>query len=361
MIMSMTPRTIWTPDTAWAAVLTRNPASDGDFVFAVRTTGIYCRPSCPARRPKQTNVVFFDDGASAREAGYRACLRCRPDQPVKDPVGLAHRLLETLDERLTLDQLAARVAMSAGHLQRRFKARYGLSPRAFQEQRRRLRLRSALRGGLAVSRATYDAGYGSSSRVYERAAGDLGMTPGQFARGGKGLMIRYTIIDSPVAGRLLVAVTDRGVCAVLPGASDAALEAALASEFPVATRERIDRGADSWLADLVQRVGMQLKGRSGPAGPPTLDLRGTAFQERVWQALLEVPRGETRSYTDIARTIGKARAVRAVANAIAHNRLAVVVPCHRVVRGDGSLAGYRWGLPMKERLLAAECDPTRRR
>ena len=196
MIMSMTPRTIWTPDTAWAAVLTRNPASDGDFVFAVRTTGIYCRPSCPARRPKQTNVAFFDDGASAREAGYRACRRCRPDQPAKDPVGTAHRLLETLDERLTLSQLAAKVAMSAGHLQRRFKARYGLSPRAFQEQRRKLRLRSALRGGLAVSRASYDAGYGSSSRVYERAAGDLGMTPGQFARGAKGLTIRYTIIDS---------------------------------------------------------------------------------------------------------------------------------------------------------------------
>lgn len=359
MIMTMTPRPRWTPDAAWAAVLARDPAQDGSFVFAVRTTGIYCRPSCPARRARRTNVTFFNDGSAARNAGYRACLRCQPDQPATDPVALAHQLLESTEERLTLDQLAIKVSMSAGHLQRRFKARYGHSPRAFQEQRRRHRLRSALRGGMAVSRATYDAGYGSSSRVYERAADELGMTPGQFARGARGLNIRYTIIDSPVAPRLLVAVTDRGVCAVLPGTSDPTLEAALAREFPHADRQRIDQG-DQWLADLVRRVAREIRGSAGSTEPLALDLHGTAFQERVWQALLEVPRGDTRSYTEIARTIGNGRAVRAVAGAIAHNRLAIVVPCHRVIREDGTLAGYRWGLTLKERLLAVERGSSRR-
>ena len=361
MIMTMPPRATWTTDTAWAAVVARDPAFDGRFVFAVRTTGVYCRPSSSARRPNRTNVNFFANGAAARDGGYRACRRCHPDRPVDDPVAAAHRLLEGAEDRLTLNQLATRVALSPGHLQRRFKARYGMSPRAFQDQRRRSRFRSALRGGIGVSRATYHAGYGSSSRVYERAGSELGMTPGQFARGAQGLTIRYTIVDSPIAHRLLVAVTDRGVCAVLPGTTDTSLETALTAEFPKADRIRIDQGADSWLAKLVRRVAGELEGKLGTGGPVTLDLRGTAFQERVWRALLEVPRGVTRSYADIAETIGAPRAVRAVAGAIAHNRLAVVVPCHRVIRGDGSLAGYRWGLPMKERLLAAERGSPRRR
>jgi AraC family transcriptional regulator of adaptative response/methylated-DNA-[protein]-cysteine methyltransferase len=255
-------------------------------------------------------------------------------------------------ERLTLEELAKRVGLSAGHLQRRFKARYGVSPRDLQDSRRRDRFRTALREGSGVSRATYDAGYGSSSRVYERAGQRLGMTPGQFARGGSGLVIRYTIVASPIARRLLVAVTDRGVCAVLPGPDDRALEAALAAEFPQAIRNRVDRGADSWLAGLVRRVAEEIEGDG--EGGLSLDLKGTAFQERVWRALLEVPRGATRSYREIARALGRESSVRAVAGAIAKNRLAFVVPCHRVIRGDGSLAGYRWGLPLKERLLAAE-------
>ncbi len=361
MIMTMPFKATWTPASAWAAVVARDPALDGRFVFAVRTTGVYCRPSCSARRPNRTNVSFFQDGAAARDGGYRACRRCHPDLPVSDPVAAARRLLEGTEARLTLDRLASLVALSAGHLQRRFKARYGMSPRTFQDRRRQDRLRAALRGGMAVSRATYDAGYGSSSRVYERAGSELGMTPGQFARGAKGLAIRYTIVDSPIAHRLLVAVTDRGVCAVLPGTTDAGLEVALAAEFPKADRVRIDRGADAWLTNLVRRVGQEIGGKVGTTGPVSLDLRGTAFQERVWRALLEVPRGITRSYAEIAGAIGKPRSVRAVAGAIAHNRLAVVVPCHRVIRGDGSLAGYRWGLPMKERLLAVERGSPRQR
>lgn len=353
MIMTMSARHHRSDDAAWKAVATRDAGADGSFVFGVRTTGVYCRPGCPARRPNRANVAFFDDGAAARSAGFRPCRRCHPDQLRPDPVAEAYRLLQESRELLTLGQLAARVALSAGHLQRRFKARYGLSPKAFQDQQREQRLRAGLRGGLGVSRATFDAGYGSSSRVYERAQRQLGMTPGQFARGAAGLTLEYLIVPSAVAGRLLVATTDRGVCAVLPGTTDSAAEAALRAEFPAATIHRRTAAANPELAAVARRIGQGIDG-SGIEVPVTLDLRGTPFQERVWKALLDIRAGDTRSYTEVARAIGKPRAVRAVASAIAHNRLAVVVPCHRVIRSNGAMAGYRWGLPLKARLLAAE-------
>ncbi len=266
---------------------------------------------------------------------------------------MAHRAIETAaPPQVTLDQLARLVEMSPSHLQRRFKARYGMSPRAFQQVVRDQQFRVALKRSVTVSRATYDAGFGSSSRVYEQAGTRFGMTPGRLAKGGSGIQMRYTITDSGY-GRLLTAVTDRGVCAVFLGPDDRTLVSNLAREFPNAERDRVDDGADGWLTDLVTKVAAELRGNPG-AAPPALDLIGTAFQQRVWRALTEVPRGHTKSYQDIAAAIGQPKAARAVASAIARNRIAVVVPCHRVIREDGSVGGYRWGVPTKRQILAAE-------
>ncbi len=341
------------PEAAWQAVVERDRTQDGRFVFGVRTTGIYCRPSCPARRPNRENVAFFATPDLARSGGFRPCRRCEPDGLARDPIAMAHHAIETAaPAHLTLDQLADLVALSPSHLQRRFKARYGMSPRVFQQVVRDRRFRVALKRSETVSRATYDAGFGSSSRVYEQAGARFGMTPGRLAKGGSGIEIRFTIIDSPY-GRLLTAVTDRGVCAVLLGPDDPTLVSNLAAEFPSAARHRVDDGADGWLADLVAKVAAELRGELG-AGPLPIDLIGTAFQQRVWRALSEVPRGHTQSYRDIAAAIGKPKAVRAVAGAIARNRIAVVVPCHRIIRDDGSIGGYRWGVPTKRQILASE-------
>ncbi len=353
--MSSQPRQT-DPAAAWQAVLERDRTQDGRFVFGVRTTGIYCRPSCPARRPNPENVAFFATPDLARAGGFRPCRRCQPDGLVRDPVAMARQAIETAESaQLTLDQLADLVALSPSHLQRRFKARYGMSPRAFQQVVRDQRFRAALKRSATVSRATYDAGFGSSSRVYEQAGARFGMTPGRLARGGSGIEIRFTITDSPY-GRLLTAVTDRGVCAVLLGPDDPTLVSNLATEFPNAARNRVDDGADEWLTDLVTKVAAQLRGEL-PAGPLPIDLIGTAFQQRVWRALTEVPRGRTQSYRDLAVAIGQPKAVRAVAGAIARNRIAVVVPCHRIIRDDGSIGGYRWGVPTKRQILASEKPP----
>ena len=351
---AMSPRPHPThPGTAWRAVVARDRTQDGRFVFGVRTTGIYCRPSCPARRPNPENVEFFSSADLARAQGFRACRRCRPDGPAKDPVAMAYHAIETAKSSpMTLDQLARLVEISPSHLQRRFKARYGISPRAFQQGIRDHRFRVALKENQTVSRATYDAGFGSSSRVYEQAGARFGMTPGRLAKGGAGTQIRYAITDSPF-GRVLTAVTDRGVCAVLLGPDDATLVTDLAAEFPNAERDRVDDGADGWLRDLVAKVAAQLRGELAPE-PPPLDLIGTAFQQRVWRALTEVPRGHTKSYREIAAAIGQPKAVRAVASAIARNRIAVVVPCHRIIREDGSVGGYRWGVPTKRQILTSE-------
>ncbi len=345
------------PSSPWKAVLDRDPSKDGAFVFAVRTTGIFCRPSCPARRPNRQNVEFFADPGAARSAGYRPCRRCRPESTdVFDPVAMARTLVETDPAAGTLAELAKRVGLSPGHLQRRFKARFGISPRELASAGRAQRLKTALRRSGTVTQATYEAGYNSSSRVYDSAAATLGMTPAEYAKGGEGKRIRHAVVSSD-KGLVLIAVTVRGVCAVLLGRTEAELTDSLAKEFPKAMLERVDLGADTFLRAIVDRVAEEVGGRPPTGDSVPLDLRGTEFQLRVWKALLEIPRGEQRSYTQVAQAIGRPRSVRAVANAIGSNRLAVVVPCHRVIRGDGSLGGYRWGLPVKQRLLDAERRP----
>lgn len=343
-------------DTAWRAVASRDRAWDGHFVYGVTSTRIFCRPSCPSRRPRRDRIRVFPTSEEAKTAGFRACRRCRPDSeratPAEEAVRRALAYLDRHgDQRVRLEELALEAGQSAWHLQRTFKKLVGLSPRQYVAARRAERLRDGLRRESSVSRATYEAGFGSSSRVYEGAPRILGMTPGAFRKGGAGVEIRYTIVGSPY-GRLLVGATDRGICAVMLGESDVRLARDLGHQFPRAGLRRVDDG-DLWLAQLVRRVADEIRHPGQGQGIP-LDLYGTAFQWRVWQALVAIPAGETRTYTELARAIGRPRSVRAVASACAANRVAVVVPCHRVVRSDGSLGGYRWGLPRKASLLEAE-------
>lgn len=343
-------------ESAWRAVLDRDGAWDGRLVYGVTSTRIFCRPSCPSRRPRRDRVRFFATPAEAALAGFRACKRCRPEgdatSAAEGAVERARRYLDAHpDRRVSLAELSGEAGMSSSHLQRTFRRIVGLSPREYAAARRSERLRARLRTEHSVSRATYEAGYGSSSRVYEQAHALLGMTPATFRNGGAGMEIRFTIVPSAY-GRLLVAATDRGVAAVALGDSDAVLIRELAGNFPDAMRTRVDDG-DRWLAGLVNAVAAALK-RPASSAPIPLDLAGTAFQWRVWQALTTIPAGETRTYQQLARSLGKPRAVRAVASACAANRLAVVIPCHRVIRSDGSLGGYRWGLPRKAALLERE-------
>ena len=333
-----------TDDEAWKRVAARDRAADGRFVYAVRSTGIYCRPSCPSRRPHRENVAFFDAPIEAERAGFRACRRCRPASDAPDLVARARELLERDEQAPTLEALARSLGVSAGHLQRTFRAATGLSPRAYAERLRSERLRQALQEGRTVSRAIFDAGFGSASQAYATATRHLGMTPGTYRRGGVGLDMHYAVGDSSL-GRVLVAWTERGICAVYPGTDDAVLERALAEEFPNAARTR------SSDAPALRQV---LAALDGDAAPPTLDPQGTAFQREVWQALAEIPHGATRSYADVARRLGRPDAVRAVAGACAANNIAVLIPCHRVLRGDGGLGGYRWGEDRKRQLLTRE-------
>lgn len=342
-------------DEAWAAVMGRDRRFDGRFVYAVRTTGVYCRPSCPSRRPAAANVAFFGDAAAAERAGFRACKRCRPSaNGAPDGAAAAARRAAAFidahaDERITLSALARETGVSPFHLQRVFRREIGVSPREYQQARRLERLRNQLRQGDTVSRATYEAGFGSPSRVYEQAGARLGMTPAAYRRGGDGIRIRFAIVSSPL-GRLLVAATPNGVCAVSLGDSDAQLEHRLRAEFPRATIERDDDGS---LGAVAEQVLAHLRG-DGPAHDLPLDVRGTAFQQQVWCALLAIPYGETRSYAQVAAAIGQPTATRAVARACATNPVAVVIPCHRVVRSDGGLGGYAGGVERKERLLHIE-------
>jgi AraC family transcriptional regulator, regulatory protein of adaptative response / methylated-DNA-[protein]-cysteine methyltransferase len=339
---------------AWAAVVGRDRRFDGRFVYAVHSTGVYCRPSCPSRRPLMANVAFFDDAAAAERAGFRACKRCRP-RASSAPNGAAAAVRKAAafidahaGERITLAALASETGLSPFHLQRVFRRELGVTPREYQQARRLDRLRVQLRRGETVSRATYDAGFGSPSRVYEQAA-RLGMTPAVYRRGGVGLQIRFAIVPSPL-GQLLVATTAKGVCTVSLGGTDAQLERRLRAEFPRAVVDRDDEGS---LAKVAGRVVAHIRG-DGPAHDLPLDVRGTAFQQQVWRALLAIPYGETRSYADVAAAIGQPTATRAVARACATNPVAVVIPCHRVVRSDGGLGGYAGGVERKERLLVVE-------
>ncbi len=343
-----------TDENRWHAVETRDAAFDGAFVFAVSTTGIYCRPSCPSRRPRRRNVRFFDLPEAAEGAGYRACLRCRPrEAPAQDrrivAVRRACRFIEGGDDGPpTLAALSAEVGLSPYHLQRTFKRLVGVTPRQYADAHRLSRLKARLRAGDQVAGALYEVGYGSSSRLYERAGGQLGMTPAAYRRGGKGWRLGYGIVDCAL-GRLLVAATARGICAVYLGDDDRSLEGALGAEYPAAEIARDDAG----LADWMGGIAAHLEGARPHVGLP-LDVQATAFQRRVWEELRRIPYGETRTYGEVARAIGRPGAARAVARACATNPVSVVVPCHRVVRGDGGLGGYRWGAARKEALIEKE-------
>lgn len=340
---------------AWRAVASRDRGADGKFVFAVRTTGIFCRPSCPAKRPNRENVEFFLSSEEALAAGFRPCKRCNPEEAVRTlgekRVREAAKYIETHpDQSVSLDALAARVTLSPFHLQREFKKIFGLTPRAYQAAVRVGRLKSSLASGETVSRATYGAGFGSSRAAYETASRTMGMTPGEFRRGGEGKRIRYEIGKS-MLGKILVAATEKGLCSVAIGDHASELERDLAKTFPGAelanTRGR-DKQMSKWL-DLVVAIASGKKTQS-----PPLDISGTAFQLKVWDALRKIPAGTTRTYSQVASELGLKRSSRAVGSACGKNPLALVVPCHRVLRTDGELGGYRWGVERKTKILAAE-------
>ena len=353
------------PRTWWHAVATRDPAFDGRFVFAVRTTGIFCRPSCPARRPAPRNVSFFPSPADALRQGFRPCARCLGRVASLDPSerALVHRLCRGIERALetgeaadvagdsgrpTLVALARAAGLGPFQLHRLFRRVLGVTPRQYADAVRLRRFKQVLRKGGNVTSALYDAGYGSSSRLYERSGSQLGMTPGDYLRGAPGLEIRYALVDSPL-GRLLVGATPRGVCAVMLGKPDAQLVRELAHDFPRAQLRADARGIGAWARAVVDRLRPRATGTEIP-----LDIRGTAFQRRVWEELRRIPAGQTRTYSEIARRIGRPEAVRAVARACATNSISVVVPCHRVVGKNGSLTGYRWGIERKQALLEAE-------
>jgi AraC family transcriptional regulator of adaptative response/methylated-DNA-[protein]-cysteine methyltransferase len=345
----------------WRAVQDRTRGADGAFVFAVRTTHIYCRPSCPSRRPLRHNVEFFPLPEAAERAGYRACKRCRPRElkaadPAVERVRRACRLIERALEDgeagpPALSELGEQIGISPFHLQRSFKRLLGISPRDYADAWRLGRVKSMLREGDGVAGALYEAGYGSASRLYERSDAQLGMTPATYKKRGKGARIGFTLVASPL-GRLLVAGTERGICAVSLGEDDAGLENGLRSEYPAAEILR----EDARLQPSIAAILAFLAGSEPDLALP-LDLRATGFQWRVWQELRRIPRGETASYSEIAAAIGQPKAVRAVANACANNRVALVIPCHRAIRADGAVGGYRWGAERKEKLLAAEKRP----
>jgi AraC family transcriptional regulator of adaptative response/methylated-DNA-[protein]-cysteine methyltransferase len=337
----------------WNAVCARDAARDGEFVFAVSSTGVYCRPSCAARRPRRENVQFFLTNEQAEQSGYRACLRCRPKSASgnaqSDDVKAICRFIEQhLDEPVTLARMGKEFHQSPFHLQRRFKAVLGITPREYADSCRLRSLKRNLQAGDSVTRAMYDAGYGSSSRLYEKTASQLGMTPDKYRRGAIAAAIRYTCADSPL-GRMLIAATERGVCAIQFARSDGELLEGLRREFPFATRKSDEGGLRSWAGALLKHM----KGKHLDSSLP-LDIRATAFQRRVWTYLQSIPFGATRSYSQVARGIGRPTAVRAVARACATNPVAVAIPCHRVVREDGSMGGYRWGIERKKTLLELE-------
>jgi AraC family transcriptional regulator of adaptative response/methylated-DNA-[protein]-cysteine methyltransferase len=342
-------------DPRWAAVQARDASADGQFVYSVRTTGVYCRPSCPSRQARPENVAFHATPAEAEHSGFRPCKRCKPDQrPLAaehaDKVAGLCRFIETAERAPTLDELAQRAGLSAWHLHRVFKAVTGLTPRAYAAAHRARRLRGALARGSSVTEAIYDAGYNANSRFYAEADRVLGMRPGAYRAGGANAEIRFAVGQCAL-GAILVAQSARGVCAILLGDDPDALVRDVQDRFPAARLIGGDAAFEQLIARVVGFVEAPKLGLDLP-----LDLRGTAFQERVWQALRRIPAGKTVSYAELARRVGAPRAVRAVAGACAANALAVAIPCHRVVRSDGGLAGYRWGVERKRALLEREAE-----
>lgn len=330
-----------TDESRWQAVVDRDPSADGAFFFAVRTTGVFCRPSCVSRAPRRENVEFFENTAAAEEAGFRPCKRCQPTSLPRE-LAIVERACKVLDadpqQRMTLAQLSDAVHVSPFHLQRLFTRIVGISPRQYQAAQR----------GRDVTRATHDAGFGSPSRMYEAVPAELGMTPSAYRQQGAGSTVRYATADTPL-GTVLVAATDKGVCKIAFGDDAGALIEQLGADF--ARAERIEDAAK--MEPFIAQVRAYLQGTRARFDLP-LDIGATAFQRRVWDALRRIPYGQTRSYSDIAESLGSPRAVRAVANACASNPVALAIPCHRVIGKDGAIAGYRWGKPRKETLLETE-------
>lgn len=377
------------PAVCWRAFEARDERYDSVFVVAVHSTGIYCRPSCPARHPQRQNVEFLADADTAERQGFRACLRCRPREAggaarvARMTRYIEQHIARQDSEPLRLSALATIAGVSAHHAQRVFRRAMGITPRQFADALRLRRLKKNLRKGDDVTTSLYEAGYGSSSRLYERSDSQLGMTPATYRRGGLGMTIAYTVVASPL-GRMLVAATKRGVSAVYLGESDAPLEAALREEYPRAQIHRDARDLGQWVSAVLRHLdcsrtttqngdatgktraderanmseGIKIESRSEALADSTteipLDVQATAFQQRVWKALRAIPYGTTKTYSEIAKSMGQPRAVRAVARACATNPVSLVVPCHRVVREDGNLAGYRWGLERKRTLLDRE-------
>ncbi len=358
MLEAMTDRlqlTIPSAEQMHAAIRGRDARYDGRFFFGVVTTGVYCRPSCPARPAKVENIRFFADTDAARAAGFRPCRKCHPDEFGRDVEKLVDiaRYIEThADERLTLAELAKKTGLSAGRFQKVFKATFGVSPKSYQDAARLELLKDALKDGEDVAGAIFGAGFGSTSRVYGEAARNMGMTPAAYRSGGKGEQICYAYRQSAI-GPLLMAATGRGVCFAQFGEGRDALLAQLQQEFPGATltpsAAEDSPALDAWIEALDRHLANE-----APRPDLPLDLRGTAFQLRVWRFLLGVKDGEVVSYGEVAAGIGKPKAVRAAASACGANRVSVLVPCHRVLRGDGDLGGYRWGVERKRTLLDLE-------
>ncbi|MCJ2014230.1 bifunctional DNA-binding transcriptional regulator/O6-methylguanine-DNA methyltransferase Ada [Methylobacterium sp. J-076] len=343
-------------EACWAALLARDSGADGRFVYAVRTTGVYCRPSCAARLPRRQNVSFHPTGAEARRAGFRPCLRCRPDGPSpaearRDAVARACRLIGEAAAPPPLAELARSAGMSAFYFHRVFRDVTGVTPAAYARARRAERVAAALPAAATVTGALYEAGYGAASRFYAEAGPRLGMAPARYRRGGAGTRIRFGV-GACSLGAILVAATERGVCAILLGDEPDALVRDLQDRFPAADLTGGDPGFEAWMARAIGLVEAPGRGHDLP-----LDIGGTAFQQRVWEALRAIPAGTTASYAEVAKAIGAPGSSRAVALACGANALAVAIPCHRVVRTDGALSGYRWGVARKRALLTREGVP----
>jgi AraC family transcriptional regulator of adaptative response/methylated-DNA-[protein]-cysteine methyltransferase len=344
-----------TTEQKWQRVLDRDRSQDGRFFYAVKSTGIFCRPSCPSRRPRRRSVEFFDSVTAAQHAGFRPCRRCKPTEVATQAraIRAASTYIDAhLDEPLRLAALADAVGLSPFHLHRLFRRELGVTPRQYHEAQRMKKFKRELGSGRKVTDAVYEAGFGSASRLYEKA-GQLGMKPSAYRAGGAGQSIAYTMFDSEL-GKVLLAATEKGVCALRFADEEVALERELASEFPAAQLTRDDRKLarhrDAVLDHLADsRTALDLP----------LDVRATAFQRRVWEILQAIPAGETRSYSEVAHKLGDPNAVRAVARACATNPVALVIPCHRVVRTGGALAGYRWGIQRKSALLQREKAPAK--
>ena len=349
-------KTFETDQERWQAVIQRDAGADGQFFYSVKTTGVYCRPNCGARQPLRENLAFYETREQAEAAGFRPCKRCKPQRPgaMNDyaaEVAGACRTIETAETMPSLDALAKDAGLSSYYFHRIFKKYTGVTPKAYGQAHRGNKVKDELRARPTVTDALFEAGYQASSRFYEDSKGRLGMTPGTFKRGGQGETIRYAVTQS-ILGPMMVAATAKGVCLIHFGDSEASLNEDLKANFPKARLLPGDDEFGLWLGEVVQSLD-----ECRPPHPSLpLDIRGTAFQQLVWQALREIPLGETVSYAGVAKRIGKPDSSRAVARACAANQLAVVVPCHRVVRADGDISGYRWGKTRKQELLDREAS-----